>query len=460
MIQTLLERMDNLLDDESPVANHQEVAPLVDDALLRLKVWSHELHKRNPQALDMIRAEDPELHTMISGLKTGIMFQVKKVMESKGKATTEPKHLSLRSDETEEETIEQLLDTMKRAWVPLAHSSGAEPRPGFWLFRKDTREELKAAFMNMLAFSLFVLKFIIFWVKRASKDALRILNSLNPSLTRNSGQRVNQNHQSKSPEDFLINIEKSFQGTATERLLKGNPDFVRKLAEKAAALEDSEEHSIWKGGLLAKTAQVNLHQQVLYCGKHNNLTVGIIADTWFADDSSSIGRENRWTVQNELIYRIARVTTRLLPEGEGIYLRYINQDVPESGSLRFDEMPNITKTLRPAGGTPIGTNLRSKVLNPFVYKRLPYDLKRPLLITVITNGAPSIEQKSAFVEAIKECGDKLEQNNLPRESVKFLVGRVGTAKAAKAFLDELRRDSQIAKVLFVATGKTYTSLLF
>ncbi|RBA22420.1 hypothetical protein FPRO05_00767 [Fusarium proliferatum] len=442
MIQTLLERMDNLLDDESPVASHQEVAPLVDDALLRLKVWSHELHKRNPKALDVIQGEDPELHTMISeiGMETGIMIQVKKAMESKVQATTEPKHLSLRSDEREVETIEQLLDKIKRERVPLAHSSGAEARPGFWLFRKDTREELKTAFMRMLAFLLFVTNYIIASVKRTSNDALQKLRGFNTSLTRNSGQRVNQNQELDSPEELVKNIEKSFQGTAIEIFFKGNPYFVKRLAEKAAALDNGEEHSICKGGLLTKTAQVTLHQQVLYC-----------------DDSTSMrdgrGGNNRWSAQNNLIYHIARVTTLILPEGEGIYLRYINQDIPQSDSLEFDDIPIIINSLQPAGDTLIGTNLRRKILEPLVYKRLPYDLKRPLLITVITDGAPSsgLEDRSSFAKAIKECGDKLEQNNLPRESVKFLVGQVGTGKAAMAFLDGLRQDFEIAKVVYVAT---------
>ncbi|KAG8677711.1 hypothetical protein FPOAC1_003739 [Fusarium poae] len=224
--------------------------------------------------------------------------------------------------------------------------------------------------------------------------------------------------------------------TAVENFFKDRPDFIEKLAAKAAAIRDSEERSICEEGLFGKTSQVTLHQQVLYC-----------------DDSGSMkdGRsgENRWTAQNELINRIACVSTRILPEGEGIYLRYINKDIPETYSLQLDEIPNIIKSFQPSGYTAIGTNLRTKILEPLVYHKLPNGLTRPLLVTVITDGAPTHESRSAFAEAIAECGNMLVKNGLPRESVKFLIGQVGTASAATAFLQELRKNPDIEDVVFV-----------
>lgn len=130
-------------------------------------------------------------------------------------------------------------------------------------------------------------------------------------------------------------------------------------------------------------------------------------------------REGRWDSQNQLINRIARVTTRILPEGEGVCMRYINQQIPKSDSLKFEDLLDIVKPLKCGGDTPIGTNLKSKVLEPLVYSKLPNNLKRPLLVSIITDGIPEPEPKSTFVDAIIECGDKLEAVGLPRES-KFL----------------------------------------
>jgi hypothetical protein len=58
----------------------------------------------------------------------------------------------------------------------------------------------------------------------------------------------------------------------------------------------------------------------------------------------------------------------------------------------------------------------SKILELLVYIKLPNELKRPLLISIITDGMPDLEPKGTLVEAIAECGDKLEAAGLPRES--------------------------------------------
>lgn len=47
---------------------------------------------------------------------------------------------------------------------------------------------------------------------------------------------------------------------------------------------------------------------------------------------------------------------------------------------------------------------------------LTTNLKRPLLVSIITDGMPELEPRSTFVDAIAECGDKLEAAGLPRES--------------------------------------------
>lgn len=196
-------------------------------------------------------------------------------------------------------------------------------------------------------------------------------------------------------------------------------------------------------------------------------------------------REGRWDSQNKLINRIARVTTRILPEGEGVYMRYINQEIPNSNSLSFEDLGEVIKPLTWGGDTPIGTNLKSKILEPLVYSKLPNDLKRPLLVSVITDGMPEPEPKSTFVDAIAECGDKLEAAGLPRESefhcpirvallslyetmlncvgrvgVKFVIGQVGTATRATKFLQDISEDERISDVIFVASGKAHSALVY
>jgi Mg-chelatase subunit ChlD len=97
-------------------------------------------------------------------------------------------------------------------------------------------------------------------------------------------------------------------------------------------------------------------------------------------------------------------------------MRYINQQIPNSNSLKFEDLAEVIMPLTWGGETPIGTNLKTKVLKPLVYNKLPNNLKRPVLVSIITDGMPGLEPKSTFVDAIVECGNRLEEADYPRES--------------------------------------------
>ena len=130
-------------------------------------------------------------------------------------------------------------------------------------------------------------------------------------------------------------------------------------------------------------------------------------------------REGRWAAQVQLVKRIARITTRVLPDGDGVALRFINQNVDNSDKLSLQAIANIMEkaSWQPGGDTEIGTYLKSKILEPLIYSQLQRQtLAKPYLISVITDGMPEPEKKEAFVEAIKECGTKLQQAGYPRES--------------------------------------------
>lgn len=129
--------------------------------------------------------------------------------------------------------------------------------------------------------------------------------------------------------------------------------------------------------------------------------------------------DGRWDSQRKLVERITRITTRILAEGEGVALRFINQEVNASSNLTLTEVGDILTPLswKSGGNTQIGTNLGSKILEPLVYRQIETkSLERPLLVTIITDGIPSEEKNSELVDAILECGNKLEGAKYPCES--------------------------------------------
>lgn len=135
-------------------------------------------------------------------------------------------------------------------------------------------------------------------------------------------------------------------------------------------------------------------------------------------------REDRWENQKKLIKQITQITTRILPEGEGVALRFINRDVDNASNLTLAEIGKILDPMpwQPGGNTEIGTYLRSKILQPLVYSKIKdKTLERPLLISIITDGMPEPEDKSKLANAIVECGNALQSADYPRESMNIVA---------------------------------------
>ncbi|KZV92410.1 hypothetical protein EXIGLDRAFT_75908 [Exidia glandulosa HHB12029] len=301
------------------------------------------------------------------------------------------------------------------------------------------------------------LQYVVAWVNKTANGVVRRLYGLNPELNENTDEVVNDG-ETPNKDQFLENVDNFVsENPVLERFFKGNPNYIRELAKKATELENDKSTVLGCPDLLPKTIKVTLHQQVVYCGARiGRFFVESCELTSLADDSSSMKRDGRWAAQVDLVKRITQITTRILPEGDGVALRFINQSVDDSPNLSLQQIGNIMQSTSwaPNGNTEIGTYLRAKILEPMVYSKLEAKtLGRPLLVSVITDGMPSHEVDSALVDAIKECGDKLQAAGFPRESVKFMIGQVGTANQATKFLNALRGNQEIADVAFVTSDQ-------
>ena len=137
--------------------------------------------------------------------------------------------------------------------------------------------------------------------------------------------------------------------------------------------------------------------------------------------SETKSQDGRWKSQTNLVERIAKITTRVLPQDEGVALRFINHELPDSSlNLRFDRIKEILNSRAPDGGTKIGRNLEDKILKPLIFEKLnsPKGLERPVLISILTDGEPESETADELINAIVECGQKLNDAvpPYPRES--------------------------------------------
>lgn len=120
----------------------------------------------------------------------------------------------------------------------------------------------------------------------------------------------------------------------------------------------------------------------------------------------------RWKKQAKLAQLISEVASLAVPDNKGVHLRFINNnDTANSNNLNSNAVAQKINSIKFAWiGTPLGTNLKKKILQPFIYSVINSGkrLERPYLIMIITDGAPWREKSDTFRNVILECSRRLE----------------------------------------------------
>jgi uncharacterized protein YegL len=79
-------------------------------------------------------------------------------------------------------------------------------------------------------------------------------------------------------------------------------------------------------------------------------------------------------------------------DADGISLRFMNTRTPDDGSFDLikdkSQVESIMSRISFSGGTPLGRQLRNKIIDSFVHDG---GRKKPLLVITITDGCPSDE---------------------------------------------------------------------
>ncbi|MCJ1377581.1 hypothetical protein MMC17_000676, partial [Xylographa soralifera] len=98
---------------------------------------------------------------------------------------------------------------------------------------------------------------------------------------------------------------------------------------------------------------------------------------------------------------MAKIANSLVPDGTGVELCFIHGPIKEHQLSEADVL-RIMQQVKLQSGTPTGRNLRDKILRPFLYDKLERGelLKRPYLITIITDGEPNDRKGDTLQEVI------------------------------------------------------------
>ncbi|KAL7937194.1 hypothetical protein V8C35DRAFT_277683 [Trichoderma chlorosporum] len=249
---------------------------------------------------------------------------------------------------------------------------------------------------------------------------------------------VTENLEKLSAEQFQAGMMKFITETGLEDFFPKGDDFLKIVAQKAVELQGREDNLLKTGQDIQDITKLALYQPVFYC-----------------DDSGSMKNGTRQADQIELVRRVSRISTLLVPEGCGAGLHFINNKREMDTSLSAEEIKEIMLKTKATGKTKIGTQLEQKILKPLVYDvvKSGQKLKRPVLVSCITDGCPTGEASTRFKDTINNCIEFLLQHDYPAQAVRFQISQIGNDAAATSFLNELRDDDTLDDVLFCTTQR-------
>ena len=127
-----------------------------------------------------------------------------------------------------------------------------------------------------------------------------------------------------------------------------------------------------------------------------------------------------------------------------------------------EQVERLMRDVSFSGLTPMGTQLRSKVIEPFVLEPARKNqLEKPVLIVTITDGQPAGEPQGALFDAIRYAATELSR--YPRYgqgAVSFEFAQVGDDLKAREFLGKLDTDPNIGHLVDCTSSKlTATALI-
>lgn len=188
---------------------------------------------------------------------------------------------------------------------------------------------------------------------------------------------------------------------------------------------------------------------------------GRLADSFNPDNSGSMVFEERGERIKDLKIIIDRViSTAMIFDDDGISIRFMNDLAPDPsmGNLDMRQLDRvqseqmaeyITNNVKYAGLTPLGTELRRKVIEPLVLAPARNrQLQKPVLIITITDGQPAGEPNSVVRETILYASSEISK--MPQYgpgAISFQFAQVGNDQTAREFLARLDSDPEVGSLI-------------
>ena len=136
-------------------------------------------------------------------------------------------------------------------------------------------------------------------------------------------------------------------------------------------------------------------------------------------------------------------------DANGIEVRFMNSDVQGNRVTSESDVENLVSQVQFKGLTPMGTQLKGKVIEPLVMQPARAGkLTKPVLVISITDGQPAGEPHETLFEVVKSASSELAR--MPRYgqgALSFQFAQVGNDLIAREFLRKLDTDPSVGHLV-------------
>ncbi|KAL9597395.1 MAG: hypothetical protein Q9179_004288 [Wetmoreana sp. 5 TL-2023] len=186
-----------------------------------------------------------------------------------------------------------------------------------------------------------------------------------------------------------------------------------------------------------------------------------------SDNSGSMLLEEKGERIEDLKFILSRVVSiATLFDDDGISIRFMNDwysdpamdgfDMHRLDGIRNEQMvEHIISKIKFVGLTPLGTELRNKVVDPLVLgPARNRQLQKPVLVITLTDGNPAGELENVIFEVIRYASNELSR--MPQYgpgAISLQFAQVGNDQKAREFLAKLDSDPQVGSLIDCTSSK-------
>jgi len=169
----------------------------------------------------------------------------------------------------------------------------------------------------------------------------------------------------------------------------------------------------------------------------------------YLDDSGSMRFEEGGSRIDDLKLVLGRVAfATSLFDTDGINVRFMNSNEQGDHITSEAQASQLVQRIQFSGLTPLGTSLQNKILGPMVLQpAMSGQLRKPVLIITVTDGAPAGENRWQIVTTIKNAVNQLRNTRYGPDTISFQFAQVGNDTAARDFLQELDANHEVGALI-------------